>query len=221
MTVGITAATTTSEKEHFDRVKQLACVVTKKRSPQIDSDVNEEPDEKQTTTRTTNMPQLQQLPNEIDTTTNVTQAITTEANQKSDKPEAKGIRKIPEAEDGHGCLHCGIMNLKTLSKDDLKFYTKKGAWLENKPCVDCESKERESDNRVMNVIDLLLEKGSDPDQMARYCNYGAGAHGHDNPSDAHFACNLVLCIPCYNIRLTASQIQDGNTGRRTSARNRK
>ena len=38
----------------------------------------------------------------------------------------KGLREVPTPKDKHGCGHCGVFDLKTLSRDDLKYYTKKG-----------------------------------------------------------------------------------------------
>ena len=80
-------------------------------------------------------------------------------------------------------------------------------------------KTEEADERVIKINNLLYGRVIDSDEMVRYCNYGAGAHDNDDSSNHHFVCDMVLCIPCYNLRVEATEKQTGQNGRR-SARHR-
>jgi hypothetical protein len=47
------------------------------------------------------------------------------------------LRKVPEANDKHGCVHHSLMDLLAIPKDYRRTYVKAGGWLYKKPCKDC------------------------------------------------------------------------------------
>ena len=218
--VGLTAAATTAAKEQSEAVKLFGGVVLQKRAKELEIDKEnkgdkQEPKKRKQSQETLIGPQKskEKCKKKETPTTTPTQHI------KKPIPELKGTRQVPKPQDAYGCRHCGIFDLKTLSREDLKYYTKTGAWLENKPCLDCDKKREVSDESVMKIENLLNRRVIDPDEMAKYCNYGAGAHGNDDTSNHHFVCDMVLCIPCHNLRVEATEKQTGQKGRR-SARHR-
>jgi hypothetical protein len=69
------------------------------------------------------------------------------------KAKPQGARVIPEATDGHGCSHKGLLDLKILPSDYLRNYMKVGGWLWNVPCKDC-AKGRQGGHNKGDELDL-------------------------------------------------------------------
>jgi hypothetical protein len=146
--------------------------------------------------------------------------------------EPKGTRKIPTPCDDNGCIHMGCGELMPLPKVYLKAYVKVGGWLYQKPCRDCKQKENAADEkdkiedgRVLILADLLSSKEvKSALQIAWYCNYGARAHGLDEGDEfkSKFACDMVLCVGCYDnrVRINTSGDKDEGTVTRRSRRGR-
>ena len=142
--------------------------------------------------------------------------------EKVQPAEPKGTRQLPTPTDKYGCAHYGIMDLKAWGKDDLKYYTRKGFWLDNKPCSDCVHKTPSDNNRVMDVGSILLSNALEKGAMVMVCNCGPTAHTMqpDDPSKSLYSCDLVLCVPCYNERKLAFErtLGDGTTIRKSKRR---
>ena len=153
-------------------------------------------------------------------TRRATPVVTNNVEEGNQRAEPQGTRKLPAPKDTYGCGHNGIMNLQAWTNYDLKFYTKTGYWLYNKPCSDCLQKPPSEANRVMNVRSLMLGKETDLGAKVMVCTCGPTAHGMkaDNPSKPLYACDLVLCMPCYNERKCAYEITLGASSQRRSTR---
>ena len=212
ITTGLTVAAVTKAKNQNDYVVNLGAKIIEKPALVLASTDNTTTKKKSST--------KQKPKGKVTSSKKKPKSSKKKTEVNEDPKEQKGTRQVPKPRDEHGCMHCGIFDLKTLSRDDLKYYTKEGAWLEKKPCLDCDKKELGTEEKVMDVGVLLNWKGLDTDEMARYCNYGAGAHGSDDPSSTSFACNMVLCNPCYTKRVEGAETQLGTNSRRSN-RNRK
>ena len=128
------------------------------------------------------------------------------------KTRPQGARVIPEATDGHGCDHKGLLDLKILPSDYLRNYMKVGGWLWNVPCRDC-AKGRQGSHNKGDELDLssrMPKKGKR--DMGYYCNCGPVGHEmeDDHPDKAMYTCDLVLCMGCYERRKESM----GRTSRR-------
>jgi hypothetical protein len=136
--------------------------------------------------------------------------------------EPKGTRQVPTPTDKYGCTHYGIMDLKAWSKEDLKYYTKKDFWLDNKPCSDCVDKAPSDRNRVMDVGSILVSNALEKGAMVMVCNCGPTAHRmqEDDPSKPLYSCDMVLCVPCYKERKEAFEetLDDETTIRKSKRR---
>jgi hypothetical protein len=75
---------------------------------------------------------------------------------------------------------------------------------------------------MLDLADLLTSKKGNVDEMAQYCNYGVASYGMKEKADRkeRFACDMVLCIPCYNEHLDESDHR-GSDGEQRSRRSRK
>ena len=150
-------------------------------------------------------------------------AITKEKAPRKKKPPAKivsqGKRKVPEASDGHGCKHHGLLELLALPKGYLKVYVREGEWLHNKPCKDCAQKESGCPDLVLDISSLLKVKGKG-DVIGYYCNCGPTGHkmkGDEDPVyKQQYDCDMVLCLPCYDERKL--RMGDGGTAKRLRRR---
>jgi hypothetical protein len=69
------------------------------------------------------------------------------------KTRPQGARVTPEATDGHGCDHKGLLDLKILPSDYLRNYMKVGGCLWNVPCRHC-AKGRQGSHNKRNELDL-------------------------------------------------------------------
>ena len=128
------------------------------------------------------------------------------------KTRPQGARVIPEATDGHGCDHKGLLDLKILPSDYLRNYMKVGGWLWNVPCRDC-AKGRQGSHNKGDELDLssrMPKKGKR--DVGYYCNCGPVGHEmeDDHPDKAMYTCDLVLCMGCYERRKESM----GRTSRR-------
>jgi hypothetical protein len=69
---------------------------------------------------------------------------------------------------------------------------------------------------VMDVSDLLKEKGKDPGVCCKCGPVGHGMNQDDEPlQKQQWACSVVLCIPCVGKRQTRKESTDGDGGKRT------
>ena len=119
----MTDAAVKSAKNQKDEAAKLGCKLMEKRTLVVASKEN-------TTSKKKKSSKPKQRKKMVPTSKNKTKT-SKKKNQVTEHPhELKGTRQVPKPQDEHGCQHCGIFDLKTLSKDDLKYYTKKGAWLE-------------------------------------------------------------------------------------------
>ncbi len=111
--------------------------------------------------------------------------------------------------DDHGCGHTGLLELLPLERKYLHTYVKEGGRIYATPCYDSAKKEGESENRVLNVSDLLKVKGRG---VGFYHNCGPVSHNMDHEAEPErkkqWACNVVLCMVCYNRR--KEDAGDGN-----------
>ena len=128
----------------------------------------------------------------------------------------KGERKVPAPSDVHGCCHSGLLELLPLERKHLQTYVKEGGWLCGTPCHDCASAESGGDKRVLKMSDLLEEKGRG--ELGVCCNCGPVAHNMIEEEEPvrkqQWACNMVLCMDCFNRRKTGMGADSGG-GRRT------
>ena len=90
--------------------------------------------------------------------------------------EQQGGREIPKPGDKFGCGHYGIMDLSAWTRNDLKYYVKKGFWLYQKPCLDCLHKPSTDQDRVLDVGDLLECDTARLTPVVMVCNCGPTAH---------------------------------------------
>lgn len=114
---------------------------------------------------------------------------------------------------GTGCRHYGILDMKSLDRQNFLYYSKKGGWLEGKYCLNC--------NVLTN--DMCMDKVSK--SYLRYCEMGLKSTKYvmRRSEDEIVAfedhdCNMVLCIPCWNQKvLDYEHTSDNmnNTGRRS------
>jgi hypothetical protein len=128
------------------------------------------------------------------------------------KTRPQGARVIPEAADGHGCNHKGLLDLKILPSDYLRNYMKVRGWLWNVPCTDC-AKGRQGSHNKGDKLDLssrMPKKGKR--DVGYYCNCGPVGQEmeDDHPDKAMYTCDLVLCMGCYERRKESM----GRTSRR-------
>jgi hypothetical protein len=132
-----------------------------------------------------------------------------EKTAKEEEPK-QGERTLRTPGDIYGCGHSGLLELLPLERKYLQAYVKEGGWLYATPCYDCAKKEGGSDNRVLNVSDLLKVKGRGG--LGFYCNCGPVSHNMDHEEEPErkkqWACNMVLCMDCYNRRKEGTG--DGN-----------
>jgi hypothetical protein len=140
----------------------------------------------------------------------------TNENKKKPKQieEQKGKRRVPKAEDEHGCKHSGLLGLMALPKIYLRAFVKEGGWLYKKPCKDCAAKETGNGNKdlVLDVASLLTIKGKQ--DVGYYCNCGPRSFGMKDSDElkALWTCDMVLCLSCFNER------ENKMSGDRTSKR---
>ena len=150
-------------------------------------------------------------------------ASTTEKTPRKKKAPAKivsqGKRKVPEASDGHGCKHHGLLELLALPKGYLKVYVREGEWLHKKPCKDCAQKESGCPDLVLDISSLLKVKGKG--DVGYYCNCGPTGHkmklDEDPVYKQQYDCDMVLCLPCYDDR----KLKMGDRGTTKRLRRRK
>jgi len=217
VTVGVNSEAKPSAKQVAERIKQMATAAIRKGA--VKRKEMDQPDKEATPKKN----QSKEKSAKKKSTPAVSKTKESNGNVKEYIPavELKGGRKIPKPDDDSGCPHCGVHDLTRMSREDLKYYTKPGAWLHEKPCCDCDKSGTNSDTRVRDVKDVLKWKKINPDEMVRYCNYGAGAHGDEN-QDKRFTCDMVLCNPCHAKRVEelTSKTDTGNTNTRRSNRKR-
>jgi hypothetical protein len=130
-------------------------------------------------------------------------------------PVLQGRHKIPTPGDDQGCKHRGLSELCPCDKRWLRAYVKEGAWLHKKPCVDCAAREstEEGEERVLDASVLLQQKAG---IVAFICNCGPTGHKMKDGDEGklEYQCNLMLCVPCYNIRQSNSEGGGGRKRRR-------
>jgi hypothetical protein len=156
--------------------------------------------------------------------TNPTQGVTKKKAKKTQ--QRQGNRRLPVPCDSYGCKHVGVLELKELPRSYLKSYVKEGGCLFQMPCYDCKKKMdkkiigNEGTARVLDLADLLTSKKGNVDEMARYCNYGVASHGMKEDDDwkERFACDMVLCIPCYKERMDDSDHRGSGREQRSHRR---
>jgi hypothetical protein len=138
------------------------------------------------------------------------------AKKKRLNKAAQGERKVPVATDKHGCEHSGLLELLALERKYLQTFVKMGGWLYQTPCHDCAKNEDGGDERVLEVSSLLTLKGKQ--ELGVYCNCGPVGHKmvqEDEPvRKQQWACNMVLCMDCFNRRKT----EMGDTGGKRTRR---
>lgn len=138
------------------------------------------------------------------------------AKTKGANKPPQGGRKVPVASDKHGCDHSGLLELLALERKYLQTFVKMGGWLYQTPCHDCAKNEAGGDKRVLEVSSLLLLKGKQ--ELGVYCNCGPVGHKmvqEDEPvRKQQWACNMVLCMDCFNRRKTGM----GDTGGKRTRR---
>ena len=142
---GLTAAAVTYAENQKDEAAKLGGKLMEKRNLVVASKDN-------TTSKTKKSNKPKQRPQQLPTAKNK-KRTSKKKNQVTEHPqELKGTRQVPKPQDEHGCQHCGIFDLKTLSKDDLKYYTKNGAWLEKKHALIVNKR-----NRLLRIGLWMLE----------------------------------------------------------------
>ena len=149
---------------------------------------------------------------------NKTKKIKTAQKAKAPKKNApkQGGRKVPVPGDMHGCGHSGLLELLPLERKYLQTYVKEGGWLYKTPCYDCAKSEGGGKKPVLDVSDLLNGKGMG--ELGVYCNCGPVGHNMDEDEEPirkqQWACNMVLCMDCFNRRKTGMGGTNGE-GKRT------
>lgn len=132
------------------------------------------------------------------------------------QPSLQGRRKLPTPNDNHGCKHNGLGELSPCDRGWIRAYIKVGAWLHQKPCLDCATADK-TDNSSQRVLDpsvLLLAKGT---TVAFICNCGPVGHKMgEKKGKEDYQCDMMLCVPCYNKRADKREEEQG--GRRRSKR---
>jgi hypothetical protein len=173
---------------------------------------------KGTTRRQENNKDDQNIEEELEATPSEKTDADTKVNEKKKNEEKKGKRRVPEAEDEHGCKHSGLLGLIALPKNYLRTYVKEGGWLYKKPCKDCAAKESGNgdENLVLDVANLLGTKGR-AEVVAYYCNCGPAGFrmNEDHAYKAAWTCDMVLCMTCYNAR---TNVMSGDTTAKRSRR---
>jgi hypothetical protein len=212
----LTAEHAKSEKEEKRRQKELHTSAEKKSRKRKDVTMEERPKTK--TIKEAADPNLGAMRNAGNPTPR--------KKKKKDVTTMKGQgnRKLPTPCDSYGCKHVGVLELKELPKTYLKTYVKEGGWLFQLPCYDCKKKSdkevggNDESDRILDLANLLTGRKRNVDDMARYCNFGVTSHGmeEDNEWKKSFACDMVLCIPCYKERLVESG--HGASGREQRSR---
>jgi hypothetical protein len=137
--------------------------------------------------------------------------------KRQKKEEApQGERKVPVPSDEHGCDHNGLLSLLPLDRKHLMAHVKEGGWLNQTPCYDCARNEDGGDKRVLNVSSLLNLKGGR--QLGVYCDCGPVAHKMVQEEEAvrkqQWACNMVLCMDCFDARTKRMPDSGGRRSRR-------
>ena len=145
----------------------------------------------------------------------VKKARTTRIKEADKAPQ--GERKVPSASDGHGCVHSGVLELRTIDRVYLQAYVKENGWLYQMPCKDCAKKKEGpgGDKGVMEVSSLLDLRGKQ--QLGVFCNCGPVGHKmveEDDPvRKKQWTCDMFLCMECFNKRING--MGDAGGGRRT------
>lgn len=116
--------------------------------------------------------------------------------------KTQGLRRMPKPSDKLGCTHMGVLELKELPRGYLKTYLKTGGWLYGRGCFGCKEKHElggGDEREVLDLSTLLTCKKVSSSEVARYCNFGVTSHSMDTEDDwkIPFACDMVLCMPCY------------------------
>jgi len=101
------------------------------------------------------------------------------------------------ASHGNGCRHYGILDLSTMDSKNYLYYSKPGCWLEGKTCCNCQ----------LGIKDMTMDKATKC--FLRYCEMGLkGSRYNENGNkddkelflDHH--CDMVLCVKCWNIKVS-------------------
>jgi flagellar biosynthesis GTPase FlhF len=200
----LTAEHTKKEKEELKKRKDLQTTAEKNSKKRKEARMDEQPKEKG------EMGEAQRKKQEKKKAMGPKKGV---AKKKAkEPPEKQGNRRKPNPCDGHGCDHVGVLELKGSPRAYLKLYVKEGGCLFQMPCYDCRKKVdrkevgKEGTVRVLDLADLLTGKKGNNDEMTRYCNYGVASHNmqEDDEWKTCFACDMVLCIPCYKECLDGS-----------------
>ena len=131
----------------------------------------------------------------------------------------RGNGRACVATHGSGCRHYGIWDLYPMDAKTFSFYSKNKGWLDDKKCIECH----------MDTKDMVMDKVSKI--YMRYCEMGLKSYkynknGNDEEKAAYndHDCNMILCVPCYDGKLTAyeKEVKEkmGLQSKRCSARNR-
>ena len=122
------------------------------------------------------------------------------------------MRKVAEASDEHGCVHSGILELKALSKQYLRFYVEEDGWLYRKPCKDCAAKDKvkKEAHHVLEMSSLLTVRGKQ--DVGYYCNCGATGFQMEESNEIKelYTCDMVLCNPCFSQRVEKIPVDGRN-----------
>ena len=116
--------------------------------------------------------------------------------------EEERLRTVPKRSksDIFGCRHCGIMEIKQMSKADVTFYSKETRFLCGRVCMDCD----------IDITNTSLSK------EVYYCDDGLKSFNakKGNPEKEKLKCDFVTCQKCYQILMANYDVKYGRQGRR-------